>query len=191
MAHNLLIKESREAAGLTQRDLAASSGISQPTIAAFETGSRDVTTSTFDRLVHGLGLQVSVLPAGYLTAARTAVLVAKKIEREGGARAEVLVLQLADDLAAAEPALRGALTITPAPPTGDKRFDAWIAGLVEYRLEEVGIAPPNWVRGERRSLGEEWIVGGVTALADLVRSETPEPLLRRGVLLSEADLVSV
>jgi hypothetical protein len=37
----------------------------------------------------------------------------------------------------------------------------------------------------------EWVVGDLSGLADVIRDRTPEPLRRRGILISEEDLLSV
>jgi transcriptional regulator with XRE-family HTH domain len=187
----VLVRAVRSSLGLTQRKLAARAGVAQPSIAAFESERRDLTTSRLERIAHGLGYQVALLPAGYLTAIETAERVNETIEAQGAPRAEVHLLQLADDLAAAEPALRCALVATAPPLTRDRRFDAWLAGLVEYRLSQVGVPAPRWVNDPERSSPSEWVVGGLSGLADVVRDRTPEPLRRRGVLVSENDLVSI
>jgi hypothetical protein len=165
--------------------------VAQPSIAAFESERRDVTTLSLSRIVHGLGYQVSLLPVGYLTAIEAAERVSETIETQGAPRAEIHLLQLADDLADAEPALRCALVAAAPALTGDRRFDAWLAGLVEYRLAQIGVPAPGWVNDPERFNPGEWVVGGLSGLADVVRDRTPEPLRRRGVLISEDDLVSV
>jgi transcriptional regulator with XRE-family HTH domain len=186
-----LVRAVRVSLGLTQRDLASRSGVAQPSIAAFESQRRDVTTLNLSRIIYGLGYQVCLLPAGYLTAIEAAERVSETIETQGARRAEIHLLQLADDLADAEPALRCALVAAAPALTGDHRFDAWLAGVVEYRLSEVGVAAPGWVNDPERFNPGEWVVGGLSGLADVVRDRTPEPLRRRGVLISEDDLVSV
>jgi transcriptional regulator with XRE-family HTH domain len=187
----VLVRAVRASLGLTQRDLADRSGIAQPSIAAFESERRDVTTHNLSRIAHGLGYQLTVLPAGYLTAIEAAEQVSETIQTQGPSQAEIHLLQLADDLAAAEPALRCALVATAPPLTKDQRFDAWLAGLVEYRLSQIGVTAPGWVNDPERLNPTEWVVGGISGLADLIRDRTPEPLRRRGVLISEDDLVSV
>jgi transcriptional regulator with XRE-family HTH domain len=187
----VLVRAVRANLGLTQRELADQSGVAQPSIAAFESERRDVTTFNLGRIAHGLGYQVALLPAGYLTAIEAAERVSETIETQGAPRAEIHLLQFADDLAGAEPALRCALVAAAPPLTRDQHLDAWLAGLVEYRLSQVGVTAPGWVNDPERFSPAEWVVGGLPSLADVVRDRTPEPLRRRGVLISEDDLVSV
>ena len=50
-----VIRDARQAAGLTQKQLAALAGTSQPTVAIYESGRRDPSTSTLIRLVEACG----------------------------------------------------------------------------------------------------------------------------------------
>ena len=186
-----LLRATREAAHASQRELARRSGVAQPSISAVENEDHDLTVESLGRLAASLGAQVSLVPSLRLTAATAAALVKRDLSEANIGAAVATVFQLADDLAAVEPALRAALVVSPAPTTGDRRYDAWIAGLVEFRLGEVGVPAPAWVHEAPRVSEKEWAVGDVPGLAEIVRSETPEPFARRGVLISRDDLVSV
>ena len=54
------VYELREAAGLTQHELAAAAGTSQPTIAAYESGTKSPTWRTLERLAYAVGCQADV-----------------------------------------------------------------------------------------------------------------------------------
>jgi transcriptional regulator with XRE-family HTH domain len=55
------IRNLRSASGLTQAALAEAGGTSQPTIAAYEAGSKSPTLATVARLARGAGLEATVL----------------------------------------------------------------------------------------------------------------------------------
>jgi transcriptional regulator with XRE-family HTH domain len=55
MQANHVIRDAREAAGLTQKQLASLAGTSQPTVALYESGRRDPTASTLIRLIQAAG----------------------------------------------------------------------------------------------------------------------------------------
>lgn len=59
-----LLREARRLAGLTQRDLAARAGTSQPAVARIERGAASPTLATLQRLVAaaGLDLRLSLRP---------------------------------------------------------------------------------------------------------------------------------
>jgi len=144
-----------------------------------------------DRLLQHLGYQLVAVPSQVHTAAGAAALVKGHLASKKVGRANYDVLQFADDLAAAEPVLRAALVVTPAPLTGDAHYDAWTAGLVEYRLTQVDIPAPVWVDGPTRFSPEDWLAAGTPGDPDEVRARTPAPFAKRGVLIDEVDLVSV
>ena len=54
------VRELRDAAGLTQHELALAAGTSQPTIAAYESGRKSPTWRTVERLADAVGRQASV-----------------------------------------------------------------------------------------------------------------------------------
>ncbi len=184
-----LLRAARARAGITTRELARRTGLPQSSISELENGAHSPTVKTLDRLAKGLGSSVVFVASPYLTAADAAAEV-KALLEQGGSHSDGPIWQLANDLGSTEPCLRATLALNPAPLTGDARRDAWIAGLVEYRLAEVGIKAPSWVDEPARVAGQEWPVSGVAAMADIVRADTPEPFARRQVLISADDLVS-
>jgi transcriptional regulator with XRE-family HTH domain len=58
-----LLRAARAHAGLTQRALAARSGVPQPTIAAIESGAQDPRFRTLERLVQASGQELDLLAA--------------------------------------------------------------------------------------------------------------------------------
>jgi predicted transcriptional regulator len=57
-----MLRHARRSAGLTQRALAASTGIPQETIARIEVGRSDPRVETLDRLLEGCGYGLEHLP---------------------------------------------------------------------------------------------------------------------------------
>jgi transcriptional regulator with XRE-family HTH domain len=53
-----LVRDARRRAGLTQAELAARAGISQPVVAAYERGRRDPTVGMLDKLLRAAGFEV-------------------------------------------------------------------------------------------------------------------------------------
>jgi transcriptional regulator with XRE-family HTH domain len=58
-----LLRAARAHAGLTQRALAARSGVPQPTIAAIESGSQDPRYRTLDRLIRACSQDLDLIAA--------------------------------------------------------------------------------------------------------------------------------
>lgn len=56
------LRWARRRAGLTQRELAERTGVSQPTIARIETGRTTPRVDTLDRLLRATGMMLEVVP---------------------------------------------------------------------------------------------------------------------------------
>ena len=84
--------------------------------------------------------------------------------------------QRANDLASEHGALRVALAVSPAPLTGDARFDAFIAALVEHHLRAEKLPVPPWTAEPGRRLEDRWIVDEFAT--DEVETLTPESFRR-------------
>lgn len=57
-----LIRQARQAAGLTQKELARRSRTSQSAVAAYESGAKVPTAETLDRLLRAAGARIGALP---------------------------------------------------------------------------------------------------------------------------------
>ena len=100
-----LLRQARSRSDQTQRAVAARAGIAQPTIAAIESGRRDATVSTISRLVEATGCQLGLLPTLAPSTAAVAAVIQHELRDGNEPTAFRHVIQLSDDLLAAEPAL--------------------------------------------------------------------------------------
>jgi transcriptional regulator with XRE-family HTH domain len=184
-----LLQQCRRGAGLTQRELSELSGTLQPAIARAETGRQDLTVAALDRLVHAAGWQLQVVPIQRGSAAEASDNCAGFLRvghADGPYRA---VIQLADDLAREHGAERVALVVVPPPRTGDDRYDAFIAGVVELRLDEESLPHPRWL-ADAAKLNQYWYVDESSVDDPGVIDRTPGPLRARGVIIDAVELAS-
>lgn len=184
------LKTARTARGKTQRQLAAEVGTHQPHIAAIESGAHDTTVSGLERHLQALLYRLTVLPTRRRPAWEAALDAAEHLRAADEASAFREVLQLSDDLAQSTPDIRVALVVTPPPSTKDARFDALLAGVVDYWLEECAAPRPAWLDEPSRAVDVHWVVEPLLELHEAARRETPPALLRHGVVLAEAELRS-
>lgn len=98
-----MVREARGRAGLTQRQLAAKSGIPQETIARIERGRADPRVKTLDRLLEACEFGLEVMPRLGIGIDRTQIR-----ERLATPRGRRLATAMADDrnFAAFRPTLR-------------------------------------------------------------------------------------
>lgn len=187
-----LLKQARLAAGLSARALARQAGTAQARLSEIERGVHDPSVGTIDRSLRAAGWQLTVLPTRAPTAAAVAVAIRDGPGGGGTAseeRAFRSLISLSDGLASAEPVLRVALCVAPPPPTGDIRFDAAIAAVVEYHLSRSKLPVPGWVREPSRTLAEPWTPDPYAGPE--LTAQVPESFRRHGVLLAERELESV
>ena len=58
-----LIRECRSASGMTQRQLAAASGVAAPTLSAYENGLRDPGAETLAKVLRATGRELVAVPS--------------------------------------------------------------------------------------------------------------------------------
>lgn len=76
--------------------------------------------------------------------------------------------------------------------TGDRGWDALIAGVVEDVAFRHSIAVPRWAMEPERSTDDRWwFVTTIPALHPTAFVETPASLANRGVFIRRASLVNV
>jgi transcriptional regulator with XRE-family HTH domain len=165
-----LLRSARTNRGITQRALAASCRIHQPGISAIESGAEDATVGRLDGILAHLGSHL-----------------AAKDERSAWRE----IIQLNDDLRRVDGATRVALVINPPAPTGDVRFDALIAGVIDCALTDDALPLPTWLQESKYTLSEPWDVEEVPSLRRDARRNTPAPLVLHGIYLDRSVLVSV
>src|SRR5215210_5226733 len=113
----------REQAGLTQVEVAQRMGTSQPVIARLEAGRRDPRLSTVERYARIVGAAVEI----------------RRSTKEAGGSAARL-----DDLHRLTDADLAAAIQEEPLSTGDRRWDAGVAGAVDWAASSRGIPSPRW-----------------------------------------------
>lgn len=186
----------REQAGLTQSEVAARMGTSQPVIARLEAGGRDPRLSTIERYARTIGADLEVRPST-TASPRTAARLAERIygRLDGGEVSPTTtfreVVQFLDDLGGMTAKQARAAVRQEPLSTGDRRWDALIAAAVDWVAGLHGFTAPRWTRSSRRSVpAPGWVVSPHKRLHALVRKSTPIEFARHGVYVDEASLRS-
>jgi hypothetical protein len=113
---------------------------------------------------------------------------AKAIEDELGQGQEQGALRLlfgfSDDFRGSSRPGRIALLRDEPPHTGDKRFDAALAGTAEFFAREASISTPRWVEGPDRFVEPWWFVSSRPTFDAYTLAHTPAVFARHGVFIA-------
>ncbi|WP_112140543.1 helix-turn-helix domain-containing protein [Glycomyces dulcitolivorans] len=182
---------------LSQADLAARIGTTQSAVARLESGDADPRLSTLERYANAVGAAMVVESAHgpSLDATATAV----RLALSGGDPNDALrhVIQFLDDVRGADAAaVRRSMRVEP-DTTGDRRWDALLAGVAEYASRRARTPVPGWATAPGRFLKRFWFViedllgRPAPGLAALAFADAPPELANRGVFLDRSSLESV
>jgi transcriptional regulator with XRE-family HTH domain len=184
-----LIRNARQAAGITQVELAARAGTAQPAVAAYESGARTPNLATLERLLGACEHDVQVLARprvrrGAASLAELAQTIEEDLEQGHEHDALRLLFGFADDFRGSSRPGRIALLRDEPPPTGDARFDAALAGAAELFASEGAISAPAWVDEPGRFVEPWWFVASRPAFHAYVLANTPAVFARHGVFIA-------
>lgn len=193
------LRAARQELGLSQAEVAARIGTTQSAIARLESGTADPRFSTISRYAEAIGAHVAVgidRSAGP-SLEQAAMAIRRSLATRDPDDAFRQVIMFVDDIKRVDrSAARRALRIEPET-TGDKRWDALLAGIAEYCSHLVGLPVPGWASAPSRFLRKAWfviedIIGRpAPGLAALVFVESPPELSARGVYIDGSSLESV
>ncbi|MCU1497708.1 MAG: helix-turn-helix domain protein [Acidimicrobiales bacterium] len=102
------------------------------------------------------------------------------------------VIQFVDDVRDSPvDEVRSLLAVAPGL-TGDRRWDAVVAAVVDWLAADKGLVPPPWTQSADRALPPPgWVVTRHVRLHEYVRANTPPEFASHGVYVDAASLVSV
>lgn len=186
------LRRARKHSGASLRTIAARAGVGAGNLSAIENGRRDPTTSTVDRLASAIGIDwIPFATHGRAPAARATEEIVDAEARGQFAQAYRRFIQLADDLASADPVTRVLLVAEKPDESASRWLDA-IAALIEVRLHEVSAPVPSWVTDRVGLPDTVWepqrSARPLPLSAD--RTHVPTEFLRRGIAIERGELVS-
>jgi transcriptional regulator with XRE-family HTH domain len=184
-----LIRGARQAAGITQLELAGRAGTAQPAVAAYESGARTPNLKTLERLLGACEHDVEVIASpwvrrGAASLAELAQTIGEDLKQGQERDALRLLFGFADDFRGSSRPGRIALLREEPPRTGDTRFDAALAGVAEFFAAEGAIAAPKWVNEPDRFVEPWWFVASRPAFHAYTLANTPAVFARHGVFIA-------
>ena len=184
-----LIRGARQAAGITQLELAARAGTAQPAVAAYESGAKAPNLATLERLLGACEHDIEVLAhprvrRGAASLAELSQTIEEDLKQDQEADALRLLFGFADDFRGSSRPGRIALLRDEPSDTGDARFDAALAGAAEFFAAEGAIPAPGWVNGSGRFVEPWWFVASLPAFHAYTLANTPASFARHGVFIA-------
>jgi len=111
--------------------------------------------------------------------------VKSSLGRSQEAEARRLAFRFVELYDAATEAERVAMVTDAPEPAGDVRFDALLAGVIDFVCARHNAVPPGWVDDPERFLDAWWFVSGMRTLHADAIAHSPISFARRGVFLTE------
>jgi AcrR family transcriptional regulator len=188
------LRAERTRSGLTLHEVARAAGTSVSNVAAYERGDKRARDHTVDRLLAmiRIGAQSPIHRSSLMTVPATAAAIRADLRSGAGMTSDTLrfvreMVRNASEVIA-DVADRTAFFVEPST-TGDRRWNALLAGVVDDLARRHGFAPPAWIDGH--SIRPFWFVGSSPGLHAYAYAHSPTPLALRGVFIDPADLESV
>ena len=180
--------------GLTLAAVARCAGTSSSNLSAYENDRKRPNAATLNRLRAAIaaGAASPIHRSSLLTVPACAASIRSDVRSGKASTADTLryVRETINNAAfVADSALDRAAFFAEPSTTGDRRWDALLAGVVDYLASKHRFTPPEWTSGHH--VTPFWFVGSTPALHAYAYAHSPAPLAYRGVFIDPADLESV
>ncbi|WP_248305437.1 helix-turn-helix transcriptional regulator [Agromyces sp. H66] len=149
-----LLRAARASSGLTQAEVVRRSGVDKSTVSLIESGRRNPSLEKVDHLLRSTGRRVGIYPTTRSGSVEAGGIIGEWVadgDEEAALRA---FLRFSDNLSATTGVDRVVLAAAEPPPTGSATWDAALAAVTEYWLEQENLPKPAWVDDESRTLRE-------------------------------------
>jgi transcriptional regulator with XRE-family HTH domain len=188
-----IVRRIRAESGLSVRSLAQAAGLAASTVHRIEQGRLSPTTATLDRLASAAGVRLVIEPR--LDHAASIVGLARAIRGDIAAGDQTWPVRRAGELVhrfqRSDAESRQRMLAAEPPDIGDKRWDAFVAGLTEWLAVQGQLPVPAWVYRPKRYLDAGWWVTPMASLRAWQYAGTPASFQNRGVYIHRESLVNV
>lgn len=186
------MRSARQRSGLSLAAVARAAGTSATNVSAYERGTKRANRATQARLSVAVRAGAdSAIHRNRLVTIPAAAAAIRAGLRKGWSTADLL--RIIRELRSNSTHLRNdtdrAAFYSRPSTTGDRRWDALLAGVTEMDALRDGREVPGWVRGHE--LPHLWFIGSSPSLHAHALVHTPSSLAVRGIVLDGAALESV
>jgi transcriptional regulator with XRE-family HTH domain len=186
------LRSHRRKAGLTAAEVARVTGTSESNVAAYERGDKVPGAVTLERLVDAIaaGSDSAIYGKGLVTTPQAAAAIRFGLRHDWTPEELLQVVreQRAHAKWVSHPIDQRVFFARPST-TGDRRWDALLAGSIEEMAARRHVHLPERTTGVR--LEQTWYVTDDPARHDFLLAHSPEPFRSRGVMIDPGALESV
>lgn len=104
------------------------------------------------------------------------------------ALARRLIFRFIEHYDKSDEATQGRMVASQPDSTGNRKFDAMIAAVVEYSCATHQVAAPGWVNDPDYFLDQFWFVSGMSSLEADALANSPISFARRSIFLNRESL---
>lgn len=186
------LRSRRRTSGLSLAAVARSAGTAESNVSAYERGTKRPSNVTITRLDAAIKAgSASPIHVYRLVTVPAAAAAIRAGLRAGWAVSDLLrvVREMRSNSKFVRTDADRSAFYAPPSTTGDRRWDALLAGVAEMDNLRSGGRAPEWVLGHE--LAHLWFVGSNPKLHPYAMTQTPPSLLCRGVIIDGASLESV
>jgi transcriptional regulator with XRE-family HTH domain len=188
-----LVRQMRHDADLSVRSLAKAAGVAASTVHRIEKGELHPTVETVRQLAGAAGFRLRIEPEHDYAA--SAIGLGRSIAVDVAKGDETAIVRRAAEFghnfATAEGGVRQRMIAGEPRSTGDPRWDAFHAALVEWLAVRYGEDVPLWTRGRDRFLRQGWWVSPARSMRAWELAGSPISFRNRGIYLHRDSLVNV
>ena len=181
-----LVREARNDAGLSRRELAARAGLPASTVSRIERGDSDPTYTMLSRVISAAGKELQSTCADPREEPALARLTKAWTPQTRDTGIDWTMIRAFLDYLALHPEALPAAIETP-PARTDSLLDSLLAGIAEREADLAGLDRPRWASCVP-PLNEPWCQPGTARMAETARQEAPPQLAQRNIFLAEGDL---
>ena len=187
------VRRARSESQLSLRSLAQAAGVATSTVHRIEQGELHATVDILQRIVEtaGMRLHIDVRPDYATSLVGFALAVRERLAEGDPSRLVAMAAELVRRYRAADAAARRRMIAAEPPPTGDSRWDAFMAGLAEWMAVRACDPVPAWAHHEDRYLRYGWWLTPMTSMRAWEYAGTPASFQTRGIFLHRDSLVNV
>lgn len=189
----VLVASIRAETRLSLRALADAAGVATSTVHRIERGEMHPTVEMLERIAEAAGMRIRL--DARLDYAASLVGLGRCISQSPAGDAVLGPVRMAAEFVhrfrAADAATRIRMIAAEPTPTGDKRWDAFLAALGEWLAVTIDLPAPSWTQDRGRFLDRGWWVTPMEPMHAWEYAGSPVSFKSRGIYVHRDSLVNV